>query len=115
MNIIEAQTRLREKERELLADMTRTEEEARAASSTGAQNGEAASENRETVFRETSSDWQVFAQVRDALQRIEQGTFGKCVECGREIETHRLESVPWAAYCLHHQKQQDAAVAARPC
>jgi DnaK suppressor protein len=47
-----------------------------------------------------TADWNVFTQVRDALQRIEKGTYGRCVECGRPIEAHRLGSVPWTPYCL---------------
>ena len=46
-------------------------------------------------------------QVRDALQRIADGTYGKCIACGRQIEPTRLEAVPWAAYCLKDQEEQD--------
>ncbi|RMF37257.1 MAG: TraR/DksA family transcriptional regulator [Alphaproteobacteria bacterium] len=34
-----------------------------------------------------------------ALARVEQGTFGICVECGEEIEEGRLDIVPHAALC----------------
>lgn len=114
MNISELEKRLRDKELELWADMTRTEEEARAAGVAETQNGAAAAESREGLFQETTSDWNTFNQVRDALQRVARGTFGKCVDCGRQIEDHRLESVPWTAYCLEHQDRHDRQVAARP-
>jgi RNA polymerase-binding transcription factor len=78
------------------------------------QNRDAAAETKESLFQETSADWSVFAQVRDALQRIENGTYGKCVNCGRQIEEHRLESVPWTPYCLDHQNQHDRDLAVRP-
>lgn len=45
-------------------------------------------------------------QVRDALDRIENGTFGKCAEDGEPIEEARLEAVPWAAYCERHDRRQ---------
>jgi DnaK suppressor protein len=50
---------------------------------------------------------QTLTLVRDALKRIEDGTYGRCSVCGRQIEAARLEAVPWAAYCLEDQKKQD--------
>ena len=39
-------------------------------------------------------------QVRDALRRLQNGSYGKCTLCGRQIEHARLEAVPWTPYCL---------------
>jgi RNA polymerase-binding transcription factor DksA len=39
-------------------------------------------------------------EVEDALTRIEEGTYGKCRICGREIPPERLEAVPWATLCI---------------
>ncbi|HEY8504328.1 MAG TPA: TraR/DksA C4-type zinc finger protein [Gemmataceae bacterium] len=39
-------------------------------------------------------------EVLDALQRIEDGTFGKCEECGKPISKERLNAVPYARYCI---------------
>jgi DnaK suppressor protein len=114
MNVKELQKRLRDRERELWADMTRTEAEARASGIAETQNGGAAAENKESLFQETTSDWNAFTQVRDALQRIEKGAYGKCVDCGRQIEDHRLNSVPWTPYCLDDQNRHDRDLAARP-
>lgn len=47
--------------------------------------------------------------VQDALKRIEQGTYGKCIECGEEIPVARLEAVPWTPYCLKDKKAHDRA------
>lgn len=35
-----------------------------------------------------------------ALDRIEDGTYGKCSDCHREISTGRLAALPWAARCI---------------
>jgi DnaK suppressor protein len=43
------------------------------------------------------------------LRRIENGTYGKCIACGRQIEAARLEAVPWAQYCLEDQEKRDKA------
>lgn len=40
------------------------------------------------------------ASVRRALDRIEEGTYGECVKCGREIAEGRLEARPEAALCI---------------
>lgn len=114
MNISELERRLREKEKELWEDMTRAEAEARELGGGEVQNRFDSSESKESVFQATTAEWSVFAQVREALQRIERGTYGTCVDCGRQIEDHRLDSVPWTAYCLDHQKQHERDLEARP-
>ena len=38
--------------------------------------------------------------VQGALVRIEKGTYGKCVSCGKEIPTERLEAIPAAKLCI---------------
>jgi len=44
-------------------------------------------------------------EVEDALKRIEQGTYGKCVNCGRPIPEKRLEAIPWAARDIECEEQ----------
>ena len=39
----------------------------------------------------------LLTEVERALERIEQGTYGKCVDCGQPIPERRLEAIPWAA------------------
>lgn len=38
----------------------------------------------------------LLTQVERALERIENGTYGKCVNCGQPIPEKRLEAIPWA-------------------
>ena len=40
------------------------------------------------------------AQVRTALARIDDGTYGTCEVCGRPIGDERLEVRPWAVRCV---------------
>jgi RNA polymerase-binding protein DksA len=42
-------------------------------------------------------------QVRAALGRLDDGSFGRCGRCGREIASERLEALPWAAHCIECQ------------
>jgi DnaK suppressor protein len=66
---------------------------------------EAASED----FTEAELDATVLEQVRDALRRVDAGTYGRCLVDGGAIERQRLDAVPWAAYCIKHQKLLEAA------
>lgn len=43
---------------------------------------------------------QIRQQVRDALDRLNDGTFGRCVSCGGEIAIERLEALPFASQCI---------------
>jgi len=45
----------------------------------------------------------LLTEVGDALKRIEAGTYGRCVECGKYIPEKRLEAIPWAARCVEDQ------------
>jgi DnaK suppressor protein len=42
----------------------------------------------------------LLSEVKDALKRIENGSFGRCVDCGQLIPEKRLEALPWAARCV---------------
>ena len=61
--------------------------------------------NRNTI------DMKLLREISDALQRIEQGTYGVCLECEEPISVKRLEAVPWARYCVACQEQVAARVA----
>ena len=39
-------------------------------------------------------------QIKQALRRIEDGTYGKCVHCGRAIASDRLRALPFTANCI---------------
>jgi RNA polymerase-binding transcription factor DksA len=41
-------------------------------------------------------------QVEEALERMDNGTYGICEECGDEIPFDRLEANPAAAMCIAH-------------
>ena len=42
------------------------------------------------------------ADVERALQRLDDGTYGRCEACGEAIEEERLEALPAARFCLKH-------------
>ncbi len=46
-------------------------------------------------------------QVRSALRRMHDGTYGICTHCEEEISSKRLAAVPWAALCIRCQEEAD--------
>ncbi|MBS8265346.1 molecular chaperone DnaK [Mesobacillus boroniphilus] len=46
-------------------------------------------------------------KVDSALKAIEDGTYGNCAECGKEIPFERLEAVPYTLYCVEHSNEQN--------
>lgn len=57
-----------------------------------------ADEDESVDFAVAELDTTTLKQIRDALQRIDDGTFGRCVVDGEPIEPKRLEAVPWTPY-----------------
>lgn len=47
-------------------------------------------------------------ETREALQRIEEGTYGQCTNCGNLIMPERLEALPSAELCIDCQRQEKA-------
>lgn len=46
-------------------------------------------------------------QVKDALRKHEAGEYGKCENCGREIDIARLEAIPYTSLCLDCAETRD--------
>jgi len=47
-------------------------------------------------------------KIREALQKIEEGQFGECEECGDDIGFERLSATPVAALCIECKRRQEA-------
>jgi DnaK suppressor protein len=50
-------------------------------------------------------------RIDEALQRLEQGTYGSCEECDEEIPPARLQALPFATLCRTCQELQEDAPA----
>jgi DnaK suppressor protein len=46
------------------------------------------------------TEGEILAAIEDALVRFTEGTFGKCVECGKPIPVARLRAIPYARRCI---------------
>jgi RNA polymerase-binding transcription factor len=62
-------------------------------------------EQKSKLFSEGEADTAVLDEVRLALGRIADGTYGLCLVDGQPIPEPRLEAVPWARYCAKHQAE----------
>jgi len=49
-------------------------------------------------------------QLRAAIVRIHDGTYGLCRECEEEIAPKRLKAIPWAQLCIQCQEAADGQV-----
>jgi RNA polymerase-binding transcription factor DksA len=107
--------RLLELEQELVARLGKEADTARGARDDQSDPGDLANadELKEEYFALAQSDSAILAQVRAALRRIDDGTYGTCVVDGGPIDAKRLESVPWTPYCLKHQLELEERVRIR--
>jgi RNA polymerase-binding transcription factor DksA len=56
---------------------------------------------------------QILTEINDALARIEQGSYGRCVECGQAISRRRLNAIPYAPHCLRCARRVQEATRSR--
>jgi RNA polymerase-binding transcription factor DksA len=42
-------------------------------------------------------------EVDDALRRVDDGTYGRCEQCGQPVADERLEAMPTARFCAEHE------------
>ena len=62
---------------------------------------------RELSTRNLERESAIWREVRAALYRIAEGTYGICLHCEEEISQKRLQAVPWATLCIACQEQSD--------
>jgi DnaK suppressor protein len=63
--------------------------------------------DREIDYSLGDNSEQVLAEIDAALKRIDDGTFGRCTKCGREIALERLEARPWASLCIDDAREAE--------
>ena len=62
---------------------------------------------RELAIRNLDRESGLLRQVKGALARLEDGSYGVCVHCDEEINPKRLAAVPWAQFCISCQELAD--------
>jgi DnaK suppressor protein len=66
----------------------------------------------ETFMRELDAGLEenvehLLSEIEGALGRIEEGTYGTCVVCGRTIDEERLRAVPYATLCIDDKRARE--------
>src|ERR1044072_1802883 len=96
--------KLLEKKGELFQTVSKTEQYGREADEDSTQDiadKAANSYTKEFLFSQSSNERNLLQLVNEALARVEDGSFGFCVNCENEIQQKRLEAVPWTRHCIN--------------
>ena len=105
--------RLETRQQELRRTVTQNQADGRSADEDTAQDiadRAASSYNKEFLFSQSNNDRQLLQMVDGALVRIREGSFGECISCGKEINTKRLEAVPWTRHCIECQEKLEQGI-----
>jgi len=66
-----------------------------------------ASFERETAQSLSLHARNLLSQIDEAMRRLDDGTYGDCVTCGRRIEHERLEAIPYTTQCLDCRRREE--------
>ncbi len=58
---------------------------------------------KDFLFGKSAGDRQILRRIQEALDRIDDSSYGICVHCENEIQPKRLEAVPWTGLCIQCQ------------
>jgi len=62
---------------------------------------------RELAIRNLDRESNLLRNVKGALVRIADGSYGICMHCEEDIKIKRLDAVPWTKYCIKCQEAAD--------
>jgi len=108
----EYRRKLLNKRREIIGDMNGIEAEAlgadrqEAAGDISDHPADAGTDNFEQEFSLglLESERQILGEINDALQRIDDRTYGICLGTGKPIGKARLDARPWSKYCIEYAR-----------
>ncbi|MBW3600518.1 MAG: TraR/DksA family transcriptional regulator [Planctomycetes bacterium] len=63
--------------------------------------------DQEFTISRIENDEELRDVVEGALERIDAGTYGTCVECGAKIPKARLSAIPYTPHCIKCAEQQE--------
>ena len=62
---------------------------------------------RNFTLRIRDRERKLISKIKEALERLDQGTFGICEECGGDISDERLKARPVTTLCINCKKKQE--------
>jgi DnaK suppressor protein len=69
--------------------------------------------DRNFLLRIRDRERKLISKIREALERLEDGSYGICESCGEEISEQRLKARPMATLCIECKKRQESMEKAR--
>jgi DnaK suppressor protein len=98
---------LQEKKTSLLAELVKTrhaEEETTGESTQDIADKAVSSYTREFLYSLNDTERSTVQQIDQALGRIEDGTYGLCLNCGTPMNEKRLTAIQWSRHCVECQE-----------
>lgn len=62
---------------------------------------------REMELNIASSGNERLRLIEEALERVEDGSYGKCLSCGGDIHADRLKAIPYARLCIDCARESE--------
>lgn len=63
---------------------------------------------RDFTLRIRDREYRLIQKIKTTLEKIQDGTFGICENCGEDISFARLKARPVTSYCIHCKSQMEA-------
>jgi DnaK suppressor protein len=101
---------LRKKQQELLESYERDKAAGNAQPDDGIQDladRAASAYSKELNFSLSDAERNMLMQIDESFERIKEGTFGVCTNCGNTIGEKRLQAIPWTPFCIDCAELQE--------
>lgn len=101
---------LRAKQRQLLDSYERDKAAGNASPDDGIQDladKAASAYSKELNFSLSDAERNLLMAIEESFNRLREGTYGTCTNCGVVIGEKRLQAVPWTAFCIDCQELQE--------
>ncbi|HET8675116.1 MAG TPA: TraR/DksA family transcriptional regulator [Blastocatellia bacterium] len=101
------EAKLVEQRNALLGMVERTEDYGREADRDVSQDPADKASNsytKELLFSQSTNERNTLKLIEEALDRIGEGSYGECINCGEEISQKRLDAIPWTPHCIRCQE-----------
>jgi DnaK suppressor protein len=101
---------LRTKQKELIDSYERDKAAGNASPDDGIQDladKAASAYSKELNFSLSDAERNLLMAIDEAFNRMKDGTYGVCTNCGTEIGEKRLTAVPWTSFCIDCQELQE--------
>ncbi|HVF91533.1 MAG TPA: TraR/DksA family transcriptional regulator [Blastocatellia bacterium] len=101
------ESRLIEQRNALLGMVERTEDYGREADRDVSQDPADKASNsytKELLFSQSTNERNTLKLIEEALERIQDSSYGECINCGEEIAPKRIDAIPWTPHCIRCQE-----------